>query len=97
MILRICLHQLRMILLFIIPKNTKIAKNTKASFCLTTLSLKNELPKTCFAIIVDNVLVSTSKITSLFYPDSVNDDFDKTANIITDTKFDRKLIMVKMF
>ena len=72
-------------------KYKELAKNTKASFCLTTLSLKNELPKTCFAIIVDNVLVSTSKITSLFYPDSVNDDFDKTVNIITDTKFDEKV------
>ena len=72
-------------------KYKELAKKTKASFCLTTLSLKNELPKTCFAIIVDNVLVSTSKITSLFYPDSVNDDFDKTVNIITDTKFDEKV------
>ena len=72
-------------------KYKDLAKNTKASFCLTTLPLKNELPKTCFAIIVDNVLVSTSKITSLFYPDSLNDDFDKTANFITDTKFDEKV------
>ena len=72
-------------------KYKEIAKNTKASFCLTTSSLKNELPKTCFAIIVENVLVSTSKITSLFYPDSLNDDFDKTVNIISDTKFHHKV------
>jgi UDP-3-O-[3-hydroxymyristoyl] glucosamine N-acyltransferase len=72
-------------------KYKELAKNTKASFCLTTQSLKNELPKTCFAIIVENVLVSTSKITSLFYPDSINDDFDKTANIINETKFNHKV------
>ena len=63
------------------------ANKTKASFCLTTEALKNELPESCVAIIVDNVLVSTSKISSLFYPDSLNDDFDTTAKIINDTKF----------
>ena len=67
------------------------AKNTKASFCLTISSLKSELPKTCFPIIVDNVLVSTSKVTSLFYPDSINDYFDKTVNNINDTKFNDKV------
>ena len=72
-------------------KYKELAENTKASFCLTTSSLKNDLPKTCFALIVENVLVSTSKITSLFYPDSINDDFDKTANIITDTIFNNKV------
>ena len=43
-------------------KYKNIAKKTKASFCLTTELLKNELPKSCLAVIVDNVLVSTSKI-----------------------------------
>jgi UDP-3-O-[3-hydroxymyristoyl] glucosamine N-acyltransferase len=36
------------------------ANNTKATFCITTKSLQNELPKSCIPIIVDNVLVSTS-------------------------------------
>ena len=57
-----------------------IARKTKASFCLTTKLLKNELPKSCVAIIVDNVLVSTSKITSLFYPTALNDNFDGEVN-----------------
>ena len=64
-----------------------IAKKTNASFCLTTDALKNKLPKSCTPIVVDNVLVSTAKITSLFYPDSINDDFDETARSINDTKF----------
>ena len=68
-------------------KYKDIAKKTKASFCLTTEALKNKLPKSCTPIVVDNVLVSTAKITSLFYPDSINDDFDETARSINDTKF----------
>ena len=72
-------------------KYKDIAKNTKASFCITTESLKNELPKNCKPLIVDNVLVSTSKITSKFYPSSINDDFDYTARDIIETKFKDKV------
>ena len=72
-------------------KYKDIVKKTKASFCLTTQGLINELPKSCIALPVDNVLVSTSKITSLFYPDSINDDFDKSATNINDTEFADKV------
>ena len=58
------------------------ANNTKASFCITTKNLHSELPKNCIPIIIDNVLVSTSVITSKFYPDSINDDFDNTVEEI---------------
>ena len=67
------------------------AKQTKAAFCLTTEALKNELPKSCVAIVVDNVLVITSKITALFYPESITDDFDKSVERINDTKFKDKV------
>ena len=67
------------------------ANNTKATFCITTKSLQNELPKSCIPIIVDNVLVSTSLITSKFYPDSINDDFDNTVDEIKKTKFNHKV------
>ena len=67
------------------------AKNTKASFCLTTDSLKAELPESCLALVVENVLVSTSKITSIFYPDSINDNFDETVKLINDTHFKDKV------
>ena len=66
-------------------KNT--ANNTKASFCITSQNLIDELPKNCKPIIVDNVLVSTSIITAKFYPDSINDNFDITVEEINNTKF----------
>jgi len=72
-------------------KYKDIAKNTKASFCITTESLKNELPKNCKALIVKNVLVSTSKVTSKFYPNSINDNFDYTVKNIIETKFKDKV------
>ena len=67
------------------------ANNTKASFCITTENLKNELPKKCIPIIVDNVLISTSIITAKFYPDSINDDFDTTVSDINKAEFDSKI------
>ena len=72
-------------------KYKDIAKNTKASFCITTESLKNELPNSCKALVVKNVLVSTSKVTSKFYPSSINDNFDYTVRDITETKFKDKV------
>jgi UDP-3-O-[3-hydroxymyristoyl] glucosamine N-acyltransferase len=77
---------------FFHSKKYKIAaNNTKASFCITTENLKNELPKKCIPIIVDNVLVSTAIITAKFYPDSINDDFDITVNDINNTEFNKKV------
>jgi UDP-3-O-[3-hydroxymyristoyl] glucosamine N-acyltransferase len=67
------------------------ANNTKASFCITTEKLRNELPKKCIPLIVDNVLFSTSLVTAKFYPDSINDDFDKTVNNINETQFNNKV------
>jgi UDP-3-O-[3-hydroxymyristoyl] glucosamine N-acyltransferase len=72
-------------------KYRDIAKNTKASFCITTESLKGQLPKSCTPLVVDNVLVSTSKVTSKFYPSSINDNFDSTVKDITETKFKDKV------
>ena len=81
---------------FFHSKKYKIAaNNTKASFCITTEHLKNELPKKCIPIIVDNVLVSTSLITSKFYPESTNDDFDNTVEEINKTKFNDKVVFGK--
>ncbi len=77
---------------FFHSKKYKIAaNNTKASFCLTTKNLKNELPEKCIPIIVDNVLISTSIITSKFYPDSINDHFDVTVDNINKTVFNDKV------
>ena len=68
-----------------------IANKTKASFCITTQNLKDYLPKNCNKIIVKNVLIATAKITEIFYPDSINDDFDSTAKDISKTTFKKKV------
>ena len=72
-------------------KYSEVAKKTKASFCITTNSLKNYLPKSCVPIIVENVLIATSKVTSQFYPESLNDHFDDTAININETKYKEKV------
>ena len=76
-------------------KYKELAKKTKASFCITTEFLKNELPTSCVPLIVENVLVSVSKITSIFYPDAVNDDFDDSVINISETDFKDKVIYGK--
>ena len=68
-------------------KYLEIAKNTKASFCITTKSLKQVLPNTCKPIIVENVLLITAKITEKFYPESVIDNFDLSTQYIDKTDF----------
>ena len=72
-------------------KYINIAKKTKAIVCVTSDSLKNELPDTCIPLIVDDVLVSTSKITCLFYPNSIDDNFDESATNINETDFKDKV------
>ncbi len=72
-------------------KYKEVAKNTKAFACITTVSLKNDLPKNCVPLTVDNVLVSVSKLTAKFYPDAINDDFDITTVDINKTKFQDKV------
>ena len=72
-------------------KYKNLAKNTRASYCLTNENLKNELPKDCIPLIVNNVLVATSLVTAMFYPDSINDDFDDTVFEIKDTKLNDKI------
>ena len=72
-------------------KYKDIAKKTKAAVCLTTEVLKKELPETCVPLVVDNVLVSISKLTSKFYPESIYDEFDETVSLIEDTEFKSKI------
>ena len=76
-------------------KYTQLAKKTKASFCITTVSLKNDLPISCIPLVVENVLVSVSKITSMFYPDAINDDFDESVIDTNETDFKDKVTFGK--
>ena len=68
-------------------KYKDLAKNTKASFCITTESLKSELPNNCKPLVVKNVLVSVSILTAKFYPDSISDSFDATVVNIKNSQF----------
>ena len=72
-------------------KYKEIAKNTKASFCITTDILKEDLPTNCIPLIVKNVLVATSLVTENFYPDSINDNFDNTVEQNNITNFKEKV------
>ncbi len=67
------------------------ASITKAAACITTKNLQHILPNKCEKIIVENVLISTAKVTELLYPDSINDDFDITVKEISKTKFKNKV------
>ncbi len=72
-------------------KYSDIAKETKASFCITTETLKGNLPNHCIPLIVKNVLLSTSKVTEKFYPESINDNFDASVTPIDKTEFKEKV------
>ena len=64
---------------------------TKAAACITTKNLHHILPNKCEKIIVENVLISTAKVTEVLYPDSVNDDFDDSVKEISKMKFKNKV------
>jgi len=68
-----------------------LASKTKAAFCVTTNNLSHVLPKSCVAIIVDNVLITTAKITKIFYPNAVTDNFDNNVKDINKTTFKDKV------
>ncbi len=67
------------------------ALTTKAAVCITTKNLQYDLPDRCEKIIVENVLISTAKVTEILYPGSVNDDFDNSVKEISKTKFKKKV------
>ena len=72
-------------------KYEDLASKTKAAFCITTNNLAHILPKNCEPIIVDNVLIATAKITKIFYPNAITDDFDDNVKDINDTIFKDKV------
>jgi len=67
------------------------ASKTKASYCVTLKNLANYLPKQCKPICVDNVLLIISQITSKFYPDAINDDFDNSVKRIEELNFNSQI------
>ena len=51
-------------------------KNTNSKLVISNQKLKKIIPKGIKIILVPNVLLSVAKVTSLFYPDSLDDTFD---------------------
>ena len=72
-------------------KYCELAKSTKASFCVTDKNLRSFLPATCKAIVSDKILLDIAKITKMFYPNSVIDDFDNNVEKIENTQFKNKV------
>ena len=72
-------------------KYEDLAFNTQASYCITKKNLSHMLPKNCNKIFVDNVLIATAKITKIFYPDAVTDDFDSNVKDINKTSYKLKV------
>ena len=72
-------------------KYIEFAKNTKASYCITSENFQSFLPNTCKAIISNKVLLHTAQITKIFYPDSITDNYDDTVKNINDTELRDKV------
>ena len=72
-------------------KYIELASKTKASYCITLKNLAHYLPNECKPICVDNVLLLISQITSKFYPDAINDDFDNSVKQIKELTFDSSI------
>jgi len=69
------------------------ALKTKAIACITTKVLAKYLQENCFKIIVSNVLLTTAKVSKLFYPESDFDYLDQT--LTSSDKLKKKYIGVK--
>ena len=68
-------------------KYIEFAKNTNASYCITSKNFQSLLPNTCKVIISDKVLLHTAQITKIFYPDSITDDYDSSVKDVNETEF----------
>ena len=65
------------------------ASYTKAKICITTDNLKQYLPDLCKTIIVKNVLLNVAKVTKLFYPSSVTDDFSDSLKFLSSSFYQK--------
>ena len=69
-------------------------KKTKAKYIITSKKFKNIIPRKFNIIEVSNVLLSVANITLLFYPNALNDRFDRSVEPIKNNQF-TKLISGK--
>ena len=63
-----------------IIRYSKLLNTTKSKFIITKKKYENLILKFCSPIIVDDILKSVGIVTSLFYPDSLNDTIDFSVN-----------------
>ena len=62
-------------------------KNTNSKLVISNQKLKKIITKGIKIILVPNVLLSVAKVTSLFYPDSLDDTFDNDVSPINNTMY----------
>ena len=62
-------------------------KKTKSRFIITNKKYLSLIPKKIYTIEVLNVLLTVSKVTSLFYPKALDDTFDEEVSYIDKKKF----------
>tara|TARA_Y100001935_G_C17248044_1_gene479443 strand:+ start:10 stop:993 length:984 start_codon:yes stop_codon:yes gene_type:complete len=70
-------------------------KSTKALYCITKEKLSKYLPSNCTPLIVNNILLELSKITNLFYPNCIEDKFDRNLKNIEEIKIKKKIYFGK--
>lgn len=68
-------------------KYINLLKKTKSKYIITSKKFVNFTPKNKKVLEVNNILLSIAKITSLFYPDALNDNFDEKINFIDKKKY----------
>ncbi len=68
-------------------KYLNLLKKTKCKLVITNSKFKKIIPRNIKIIEVSNVLLAVSKITSLFYPNALNDNFDANVNKVSKKKF----------
>ncbi len=64
-----------------------LIKKTKSKFVITNEKFTKIIPKSIYSIEVSNVLLSVAKVTSLFYPEALNDNFDLNMNYVKKKKY----------
>ena len=81
-------------------KYLQLLKKTQCKCLITNKKFAFYIPKKINVIRVTNVLLSVSKITSLFYPDALNDNFDQdlkalNKSIYPEVKFGKNVLLGK--
>ena len=69
------------------PKYLELIKKTNSNLIKTNKKFLKSIPKTKKIIVVPNVLLSVSVLTNLFYPESLNENFDSNVGHVKENKF----------